>query len=79
MAWKPAILNYTEKKNGKTSVRSYAGISASASLTSGCAYIARPQECMCLGHMSASDGQPLMRIPLNDDDSSYLKTVQKRW
>lgn len=79
MAWKASVLCYTTKKNGKTCVRSYAGVSASPELVAGCAYIGRSEECVCMGHLHAETGGTLERLPMNDEDQTYLKTVQKHW
>ena len=79
MAWKTAILCYTDKKSGRTVARSYTGIGASSSLSGACRYIARPEESLCFAHMHAEAGQELKRIPMSDNDQSYLSTVQNRW
>ena len=79
MAWKTAILCYTDKKHGKTVARSYTGVSASGSLSDACKYVARPEESLCFAHMHAEVGGELKRIPMRDEDQSYLATVQRRW
>lgn len=79
MAWKPVILSYTEKKNGKVGVRAYSGVSAGDALSSGCAYIFRSDEAVCCGHLHAEPGEEYVRIPKRECDDTYLATVRNKW
>ena len=60
-------------------MRSFSGFSASDALAVSVAYIFRPEECMCCGHLHAEPDGSFKRIQKRDDDPSYLATVRNHW